>query len=144
MPEQVKPPVPLEMVLRAVIGKAAERGLRAEQVEENMVRVFYDVPREKKDVTNDSQAFRSIVERAGQDQWRPRLQSLGESGYLVEVLPPRGRLVVPQVAPGPVAAGQEIDLEDTGEIKKLAEQLMGVAQKLTELAGGLLVVVSLM
>ncbi len=131
----------------AVAGKGVERGMVPEITSDHVILRYQGEVKEFERVDNlNKQSIRSLAQRMAGDRWKVHINSMGETGFMVEFtaragveLPPPAAVEVhEQVEPGPVTAGQEVDLEDPDQIKDLATQLLGIAEKLSKIAGAAL------
>lgn len=119
-------------IYRMVIAQAVLRELDAEEVN-GLVAIRYPSPQDERQDNLHKQSIRALVKKKAPD-WKIHIASMGESGFTVEVRPAPGANQVPSAEPGPVTAGQEIDLDDASRIRELAQQLGGIAKELEALA----------
>lgn len=120
----------------ALGGKAAERGLEPQRQGDFLV-IQYPEPQDDTKDNLHKQALRSLYKRMDKDgAWKYHVSSMGESGFSIELRPAPVKEDKPiitrieSVPPGPVVEGLDIDLDDTEQIRRIAEEITQLAAKL--------------
>jgi hypothetical protein len=128
-----------DLILQAVAGKGAERGLVPERQEDGTMLLRYPDPQDERQDNLHKQSIRALVGRMAPD-WRIHITSNGEDGFLVEVRPKPGSIQMPAapeshgpVEPGPTMTDREIDLTDLDRIERLAQEMIEAVKRVREI-----------
>lgn len=117
-----------EMILKAVEGKAAERGQASER-KGDLVVITYPEPQTAREDDLHKQSIRALVKRMAPD-WKIHLNTIGSiekpEGFTVEVRP------APSTDDGPV---QGRSPKDTDRIDRIEQMLRQLSEELATLKG---------